>query len=72
MKPEDVIKQLVGETTDWDQHDTMLFSFYECSKFDGALTTIDFDNGILAVYNEDGTEEVNRYAIKATLCPLED
>lgn len=66
MISEDVIKQLVGETTGWDEVDTMSFQLEGCSKFDGATAVVSFESGIVEVYDEAGAVE-KQFAIKATL-----
>lgn len=75
MKPQDVIKQLIGDCDGMDVQDTMAYSFSNPSKFpDWANADIDFERGILTLQKfgqmEDGHADVveeRMFAIKATL-----
>lgn len=79
MKPQDVIKQLIGECDSWDQLDTLAFTFNEPSKFPTAdCAFVDLEKGTLAVRwfgdgeKEDEVIKEKIYAIKATLEPYEN
>ena len=71
MKPQNVVKQLIGDTTGWDTFDTMSFQFVNPSKFlDFQIADINFESGIVALQAiaEDGDLiREQRFAIKATL-----
>jgi len=75
MKPQDVIKQLIGETVGWNAIDTMAFQFDDPSKFPNSqVADINFESGIaiLQSFDEDGDlRHEQRFAIKATLEPLD-
>ena len=72
MIPQDIIEQLVGIASSYDPIDAMVYQCYGCSKFGGSTVGIDFNRGILDVYNEDTDTVENSYAIKATLEPLDN
>lgn len=61
----DVIKQLIGETNDWDQVDTFLFVFYNPSKFSNKNVNVDLVKGIVEVWGEEKLEHT--FNIIATL-----
>jgi len=65
--PEDVIKQLVGTVKGWDQHHTMDFQFYGCSKYDGNDVEVDFEKGILTVYDKGGDTVLKNWLLKPKL-----
>lgn len=62
-----LIEELIGTDEGMDQHDTFLFTFYKCSKFNGRTCSIHFELGILEVYSEDGSIVENSFRIHATL-----
>ena len=71
MKPTDVIKQLIGDASGWDQHDLLSFSFYDVVR-DGITypaVSVCLDAGVVEFFNADN-EVVLKFAIKATLEPL--
>jgi hypothetical protein len=70
MIPTDVIEQLIGESSGWDQQDTMAFSFYDVWKDDTRYPCVfvDLEKGI--VYDNDDNV-VRTFAIKATLETVE-
>ena len=70
MKPQDVVKQLVGEVTGWNQASELMFVFYGCEKFDEGTVNIDFESGILEVVDPDDEGVLTSYSIKATLEPV--
>lgn len=69
MKPEDVIQQLCGKSTAWDQADTLCFVLYEAEKFSGKDVNVNFEEGVLEVIEEDGSIN-QKFAIQATLVPI--
>lgn len=79
MKPQDVIKQLIGDCSGYDPVDTFNFNFYEPTKFPGAdLAAIDLEKGIVVVQYMDNSEDEpmlqkeDIFSIKATLEPYEE
>lgn len=76
MKPQDVIEQLVGTGSGWDQLDTMAFTIYNPSKFSEAGNAeIDFEKGIVNLYNKGDDENLGKvsksFAIVAKLEPCD-
>lgn len=76
--PQDVIEQLIGTSSGWDQFDTMGFEFFNPSKFPGASSaSVAFEKGRVCVQydtkKEDGEVDIREehFAIKATLEPCE-
>ena len=76
MKPQDVIEQLVGTGSGWDQADIMGFTIYNPSKFpEAGSAEIDFEKGRVNLYNKGDDENLGKisksFAIKATLEPCD-
>ena len=76
MKPQDVIEQLVGTGSGWDQVDTMAFVLYNPAKFHGAdSASVDFEKGTVCVQriNPDNVDDIkeDHFAIVAKLEPCD-
>jgi hypothetical protein len=69
MKTQDVITQLIGEPDGWDQWDTFNFVFYnvEHNGIKYKSVDIDFENGIVTYWNDEGDKPLLKFAIRATL-----
>lgn len=69
MKPKDVIKQIItNDPSGWDENDTMSFQFYD-AEVNGVVYSavgIDFENGFVECYDEDG-KVIKKFSIKTTL-----
>lgn len=48
------LDKFIGEYEGWDIQDTFAFSFYKVKKFGGRDIYVDFELGILEVYENDG------------------
>ena len=71
MKPQDVIKQLIGTCSGWDQLDTIAFVFHEPGKFpDASSASVDFEKGVVELWSKDETTVLQEFAIVATLEPI--
>lgn len=75
MKPQNVIQQLIGTHSGWEDIDIMAFQFYDPSKYPWAkVASVYFDKGTLTLQDFDSEGSITReeqYCIKATLEPFD-